>query len=527
MRKLLVLSLAVLLGATAYGAQNRSSQSPADGQWWENAIIYEIYPRSFGDANGDGIGDLKGITQHLDYLKELGVDAIWMTPFYPSPQVDFGYDISNYRAIDPQYGTMADFDNLLAEAKKRNIRIINDLVLNHTSDKHPWFLESRSSRTNPKANWYLWRDGKPGGQPPNNWISLFGHSAWQFDPQRSQYYYHEFYVQQPDLNWRDNAMKNAMWDVVRFWMDKGVSGFRLDAITSLFEDPQFRDEKVLPGKNAYGDPIVSREYTDNLPEVAGVLQQLRQVTDKYPGSVLIGETYVNTAGDLLKLYGTKAQPELQLPMDTQFGFLNHLSADGFREKLVAAEKKLEGHTPLFVFDNHDNDRSWKRYGDGEHDKQIAKLVATLLLTPRATALLYYGQELGLQEATPKRKEDVKDPIGVRGWPKEKGRDGERTPMQWKRRQQRRLQHGQENLAPRASRLPHPQRLRRKQAARFATELLQSTHSTQERKPCPARWGVPHRQWKRRQRPFVPPQNHGRPCRARRYELHLRKPYRHL
>jgi len=427
-RQLLVLTLALVFGANAYSAQTQNAGD--DSQWWKHAVIYEIYPRSFGDSNGDGIGDLKGIIDHLDYLQGLGVDAIWMTPFYPSPQVDFGYDISDYGAIDPQYGTMADFDRLVAEARKRNIRIINDLVLNHTSDQHPWFVESKSSRTNPKASWYVWADGKPGGQPPNNWISLFGHSAWQFDPQRNQYYYHEFYVQQPDLNWRDNNLKNAMWNVVRFWMDKGVSGFRLDAITSLFEDPQLRDEKVLPGKNAYGDPIVTREYTDNLPEVNTVLQQLRQVTDKYTGSVLIGETYVQSASDLRKLYGTADHPQLQLPMDTQFGFLNHLSASGFRQKLVAAETELSGHTPLFVFDNHDNDRSWKRYGDGQHDEQIARLVATLLLTPRATALLYYGQEIGLKEDTPKRREDVKDPIGIKGWPKEKGRDGERTPMQW-------------------------------------------------------------------------------------------------
>lgn len=429
MRNFLALGLTLFLGLSAYCAQTPQSTSN-DSQWWKHAVIYEVYPRSFGDSNGDGVGDLNGITQHLDYLQQLGVDAIWITPFYPSPQVDFGYDISDYRAIDPQYGTMADFDRLVAEAKKRNIRVINDLVLNHTSDQHPWFLESKSSRTNPKANWYVWRDGKPGGQPPNNWISLFGHSAWQFDPQRDQYYYHEFYVQQPDLNWRDAQMKNAMWDVVRFWMNKGVAGFRLDAITSLFEDPQFRDEKVLPGKNAYGDAIVTREYTDNLPEVNTVLQELRQVTDKYPGSVLIGEAYVQTTRDLLKLYGAPQQPELQLPMDTQFGFLNHLSADGFRQKLVAAETELNGHTPLFVFDNHDNNRSWNRYGDGKHNEEIAKLIATLLLTPRDTALLYYGQELGMYEDTPKRKEDVKDPIGIKGWPKEKGRDGERTPMQW-------------------------------------------------------------------------------------------------
>lgn len=425
----MALGFALLLSTSVYGA-TAPQASTSNPQWWKDAVIYEIYPRSFADSNGDGVGDLNGIIQHLDYLQDLGVDAIWMTPFYPSPQVDFGYDISDYRAIDPQYGTMADFDRLVAEAKKRHIRIINDLVLNHTSDQHPWFLESKSSRTNPKASWYVWRDGRPGGQPPNNWISLFGHSAWQFDPQRNQYYYHEFYIQQPDLNWRDSQMKNAMWDAVRFWMDKGVAGFRLDAITSLFEDPLFRDEKVLPGKNAYGDPNVSREYTDNLPEVNTVLQELRQVTDHYPGSVLIGETYVQSAKDLLRLYGANGKPELQLPMDTQFGFVNHLSAEGFRRKLVEAETELQGHTPLFVFDNHDNDRSWNRYGDGKHNLEIAKLIATLLLTPRDSALIYYGEELGMYEDTPKRKEDVKDPIGIKGWPKEKGRDGERTPMQW-------------------------------------------------------------------------------------------------
>jgi len=419
-----VLAIFVITFARLHTA---SAQPPRD--WWENAVIYEIYPRSFGDTNGDGIGDLNGITQHLDYLKDLGVDGIWITPFYPSPQVDFGYDISDYRGIDPQYGTMQDFDRLVAEAKKRNIRIIIDLVLNHTSDQHPWFIESKSSRTNPKADWYMWRDGKSNGQPPNNWISLFGHSAWQYVSSRNQYYYHEFYKEQPDLNWRNPQVKNAMWDAVRFWMDRGVSGFRLDAITALFEDPEFRDEKFLPGYNAYGDRNVSREYTDNLPQVHDILRELRGVTDKYSGSLLIGETYLYNAKDLLKMYGLHG-PELQLPMDTQLGFQNHLSASAFRRPLVEAETELEGHVPLFVFDNHDNDRSWNRYGDGVHNLAIAKLIATLLLTPRCSALVYYGQEIGMEERAPQRKEDVRDPIGKIGWPKEKGRDGERTPMQW-------------------------------------------------------------------------------------------------
>ena len=418
-----------LLAALALLPVHVAGQPKTDNSWWQHAIIYEIYPRSFADTNGDGIGDLNGITKHLDYLADLGVDAIWITPFYPSPQVDFGYDISNYRAIDPQYGTMADFDRLVAEARKRNIRIVTDMVLNHTSDKHPWFVESASARTNPKADWYMWQDGKGPGHPPNNWQSLFGHSAWQWDPQRRQFYYHEFYKQQPDLNWRNPEVRAAMYDAVRFWLKRGVAGFRLDAITALFEDPRLRDERVTGGPNAFGDPIVSCEYTDNLPEVHDVLRELRKVTDEFSGRVLIGETYVNSIQDLAKMYGAH-DDELQLPMDTQLGFVDRISAVDFRRLLNDAETHLSSNSPLFVFDNHDNRRSWDRFADGAHDAVIARLIATLLLTPRCAALVYYGQELGMENNDPQRKEDVRDPIGITGWPKDKGRDGERTPMQW-------------------------------------------------------------------------------------------------
>ena len=420
------LALFLLSGAACHRAPEAVKPAP---QWWEQAVIYEIYPRSFGDTNGDGVGDLNGITAHLDYLQDLGVNAIWITPFYPSPQVDFGYDISDYSAIDPQYGTLADFDRLAEEAGKRNIRVIADLVLNHTSDRHAWFAESRSSRTNPKADWYVWRDGKPGSRAPNNWQSLFGHSAWQYDAGRGQYYYHEFYREQPDLNWRNRDVRNAMYDAARFWMKRGVAGFRLDAITSLFEDPQLRDEPALPGLNAYGEPILTRQFTDNLPEVHDVLRELRRVTNEFPGRVLIGETYLPSVQELAKMYGAK-NDELQLPMNMQFGFGNRLSAADFRRRLQEAETGVGGNMPLLVFDNHDNPRSWNRYGDGKNDLAIAKLLATLLLTSRSTALLYYGQELGMENNDPRRREDVKDPIGRIGWPKEKGRDGERSPMQW-------------------------------------------------------------------------------------------------
>lgn len=402
-------------------------------EWWRHAVIYEIYPRSFGDSNVDGIGDLNGITKHLGYLKDLGVEAIWITPFYPSPQVDFGYDISDYRGIDPQFGSMADFDRLMAEAKKRNIRVISDMVLNHTSDKHPWFIESKSSRTNPKADWYMWHDPKPGGGPPNNWQSLFGHSAWEYVASRRQYYYHEFYKEQPDLNWRNPAVRSAMYDVMRFWMAKGVSGFRLDAITSLFEDSALKDEPYLTGPeggyDAYGERKLRHIYTDNLPEVHDVIRELRKVTNEYPGRILIGETYLPNVGELAKMYG-RNNDELQLPMDTQLGFTNRLSAADFRRKMEDAETKINGNVPLFVFDNHDNSRSLNRYGDGKHDAAIARLLATVLLTPRDAALIYYGEELGMMDNPPKRKEDVQDPKGITGWPKDKGRDGERTPMQW-------------------------------------------------------------------------------------------------
>ena len=403
--------------------------------WWRHAVIYEIYPRSFQDSNGDGVGDLNGITQRLDYLQSLGVDAIWITPFYPSPQVDFGYDISDYQAVDPRFGTLADFDRLVAQATRHHIRIILDMVLNHTSDQHPWFIDAARSRSSAHHQFYMWSDGRRDAQgkplPPNNWVSLFGGSAWRYVPAVQQFYYHMFYPQQPDLNWRNPQVEAAMFAAMRFWLDRGVAGFRLDAITALFEDPQLRDEPALGGVNAQGDPILSDIYTSNLPEVHEVMRRLRAMTDRYPGErVLIGETYVPHTADLTAWYGSPAGAELQLPMDTLVGLGNRLDAATFRRYLEESQTELNDATPLLVFDNHDQMRSWNRFGDGVHDAQIARIVAALLLTARDAALIYQGQEIGQITATPTRKEDVRDPIGIRGWPKEKGRDGERTPMQW-------------------------------------------------------------------------------------------------
>jgi alpha-glucosidase len=410
-------------------AHKHSSQAAQD-PWWKHAVIYEIYPRSFQDSNGDGVGDINGITSRLDYLHDLGIEAIWITPMYPSPLVDFGYDVADYTALDPLYGTLADFDHLMTEAKKRNIRVIMDFVPNHTSDQHPWFKESRSSRTNPKRDWYIWRDGKGPGQPPNNWQSWFGHSAWQFDPTTKQYYYHHFYVQQPDLNWRNPEVRKAMYDAMRFWLDRGVAGFRLDAVSRLFEDLNLHDDPILPGKNAYGDPNIQHKYTDNLPEIHEVLREMRRVVDGYPGNpVLISEADEPNIKELTRMYGAK-NDEVQLPMDFQIADVNKLSARDFRTLLDEVDHNAAHGQPEFFFSNHDQPRQWDRYGDGVHNDQIAKLMAALLLTTRQTPLMYYGEEIGMRTTLPTRKEDVQDPIGKIGWPEEKGRDGERTPMQW-------------------------------------------------------------------------------------------------
>jgi alpha-glucosidase len=423
--KLLVRTF-ILFAAAAQGIGAQETTTP----WWKHAVIYEIYPRSFQDTKGDGVGDLNGITARLDYLRDLGIDAVWITPVYPSPQVDFGYDISDYKAIDPQYGAMEDFDRLVREARKRNIRVIMDFVANHTSDQHPWFKASRSSRDNPKRDWYIWRDGKAPGQPPNNWLSWFGHSAWTLDPATTQYYYHYFYVQQPDLNWRNPAVREAMYDVLRFWLDRGVAGFRIDAVSRLFEDPGLHDDPILPGTNAYGDPNIEHKYTDNLPEVHDVLREMRQVVDKYPGNpVLISEAFEPNVAELTRMYGEHGD-EVQLPMDFQVADVDKLSAPEFRKLLDEIESNPAAGQPYFFFSNHDQVRPWDRYGDGVHNDQIAKLMATLLLTARGTPQMYYGEELGMRTTPPTRKEDVKDPIGKIGWPQEKGRDGERTPMQW-------------------------------------------------------------------------------------------------
>ena len=419
------LTICVCFAGAATPAQQKSTDAEGH-QWWQHAVFYEIYPRSFADSNNDGIGDLDGIASQLDYLKDLGVDAIWITPCFPSPQVDFGYDVSDYEAIDPMYGAMKDFDHLVSETKKRNIRVILDFVVNHTSDRHKWFTDSKSAKTSEHRDWYIWRDGKGPGEPPNNWLSTFGLSAWKLDSKTNQYYYHYFYPEQPDLNWRNPAVEKAMLDVTRFWYKRGVAGFRLDAVDTLFEDPKLTDNPVLPGTDKFGRPNMDEKYNKKLPEVHDVMRKLRTTADEY-GSVLIGETWTSNVSELRDYYGAK-NDELQLPMDLMMTNFKGLSADQYRKHIAAVD--AAGGWPTYVITNHDIVRSFTRYGDGTHNDDIAKMMAALYLTLRGTAIMYYGEEIGMENNDPKNKDEVQDPIGKLGWPQEKGRDGERTPMQW-------------------------------------------------------------------------------------------------
>jgi alpha-glucosidase len=406
------------------------AQTAVDGEghpWWQHAVFYEIYPRSFADSNHDGIGDLPGITSKLDYLSWLGVDAIWIAPMFPSPHVDWGYDISDYYSVDPDYGTLRDMDELLAQSKPRNIRVLLDFVMTYTSDQNKWFQESKSSRANPKRDWYIWRDARDPQQPPNNWTSLFGGSAWKYDSTTSQWFYHYFYPPQPNLNWRNPEVEKNMFDVTRWWYKRGVAGFRLDAVDVMFVDSQFRDNPVVgTERNAFGDPV-EREINDkNQPELHGVLQRLRKVADEH-NAVLIGETWTSDIEQLKKYYG-EHNDEVNMPMDFMFATINKLSPADFRKQIEWVDNS--GGWPVYVVSNHDIRRVYDRYGDGKHDDQIAKLMASLYLTLRGTAVMYYGEEIGMENNDPKRPEDVKDSMGKLGWPKEKGRDGERTPMQW-------------------------------------------------------------------------------------------------
>jgi alpha-glucosidase len=390
--------------------------------WWQRGIVYQIYPRSFQDGNGDGVGDLDGIRQRLDYLAGLGVDAIWISPIYPSPMADFGYDVADYCGIDPLFGSLADFDALLGDAHARGLKVILDFVPNHTSDRHPWFVESRSSRNNPKRHWYIWRDPKPDGSPTNNWISHFGGPAWQLDETTGQYYLHSFLREQPDLNWRNPQVRAAMHDVLRFWLDRGVDGFRVDVIWLMIKDEQLRDNPPNPDLQPGGSEIskLVQLYNADRPEVHEVVAGLRAVLEEYRERVLIGEIYLPVER-LVTYYGADLKGA-HLPFNFQL-LETEWRASKIAKLIEQYERLLpKGGWPNWVLGNHDRPRIAARVGEAQ-----ARVAAMLLLSLRGTPTIYYGDEIGLARVDVPH-EFVQDP-----WEKNEpghGRDPSRTPMQW-------------------------------------------------------------------------------------------------
>jgi alpha-glucosidase len=392
--------------------------------WWQTGIIYEIYSRSFQDSNGDGIGDLAGIIRRLPYLAELGVDAVWLSPIFVSPMKDFGYDIADYAAIDPIFGSLSEFDALLDAAHGHGLKVILDLVPNHTSDQHAWFRQSRVSRANPKREWYIWHDPSKGGGVPNNWLSEFGGSAWEYDAVTAQYYYHAFLAAQPDLNWRNPEVRSAIYDVMRFWLRRGVDGFRVDVIWHLIKDDQFRDNPPNPGYHS-GDPpnhAVVPLYTQDRPEVQDVVREMRRVVDEFPDRVLVGEIYLPV--ERLVAYYGRELAGVHLPFN--FSLLNAPWQARAVAKLIGEYEAAlpEGGWPNWVLGNHDRPRIASRIGP-----QQARVAAMLLLTLRGTPTIYYGDEIGMQNVL-LRPDEVRDPFEKNAPGLGLGRDGCRTPMQW-------------------------------------------------------------------------------------------------
>lgn len=402
-----------------------------DTEWWKSAVIYQIYPRSFLDTDGDGIGNLNGITAKLDYLNDgtpnsLGIDAIWLNPFYPSPQYDFGYDVMDIRGVDPQYGAMEDFDRLLAEAHRRNIRIIMDIVPGHTSGLHPWFIESRSSKRSPKRDWYLWKPPRKFRRYPNNWLGVFGGHAWEYDVKTKEYYYHNSLVEQPDLNWRNPEMADAFLADMAFWLDKGIDGFRIDVINYTMKDERFRNNPHCLGRRPYD--MQRHIYDKDRPDAVEVAKKMRALTDRYPDKMLVGEVYMDNPGEAARYYGEHGDG---LHMAFNFSFMfSKFSAERFRTQVEVWERAITGRGwPAYFLSNHDYVRHISRYAKGRQAEARARVAAAMLLTLRGTPFLYQGEEIGMRNVW-FWKHEVLDPVGRRYWPFHPGRDGERTPMQW-------------------------------------------------------------------------------------------------
>ncbi|MBB5673689.1 alpha-glucosidase [Xanthomonas sp. WHRI 6108] len=406
------------------------SQTP----WWRGAVIYQIYPRSFLDSNGDGVGDLPGIIAKLDYIAKLGVDAIWISPFFKSPMADFGYDIADYRAVDPLFGTLDDLDRLLDKAHGLGLKVMIDQVLSHTSIAHAWFQESRQDRTNAKADWYVWADPREDGTPPNNWLSLFGGVAWQWEPRREQYYLHNFLVDQPDLNFHNTEVQQATLDNVRFWLDRGVDGFRLDAINFCFHDAQLRDNPAKPadkrvGRGFSADNPYAYQYhyfNNTQPENLAFLERLRGLLDLYPNAVSLGE--ISSEDSLATTAEYTAHGRLHMGYSFEL-LVQDYSAAYIRETVSRLEATMLEGWPCWAISNHDVVRAVTRWGGADASPAFARMVVAMLCSLRGSICLYQGEELGLGEADV-AFEDLRDPYGITFWPTFKGRDGCRTPMPW-------------------------------------------------------------------------------------------------
>lgn len=414
------------------------SKLTAQLNWWKGAVIYQIYPRSFQDTTNNGVGDLQGIIKRLDYIKALGVDAVWISPFFKSPMKDFGYDISDYRDIDPLFGSLADFDELIAQAHQRDIKIVIDQVLSHTSDQHPWFIESRENKTNDKADWYVWADANEDGSPPNNWLSIFGGCAWQWEPRRCQYYLHNFLTQQPDLNFHNEDVRNAVLDNVEFWLARGVDGFRLDAINFCYHDAQLRDNPAKPkhlrqGRGFSEDNPYAFQYhyyNNTQPENLAFMQEIRTLMNKYPGAVTLGEI---SSEDSLATMNEYTAGGDKLHMGYSFELLTKdYSPSYIRNTVETLESQMTEGWPCWAFSNHDVERvssRWSKNGIVNHEQ--VKMLHALLASLRGSVCLYQGEELGLGEAEI-TFEQLQDPYGITFWPNFKGRDGCRTPLPWQR-----------------------------------------------------------------------------------------------
>jgi alpha-glucosidase len=408
--------------------------SAPSADWWAGAVIYQIYPRSFQDSNGDGIGDLKGITSRLDHVKSLGADAIWISPFFKSPMADFGYDVEDYCAVDPMFGTLADFDALIAAAHRLGIKVIIDQVISHTSDAHDWFKESRESKDNPKADWYVWAEAKDDGTPPNNWLSVFGGSSWQWDTGRCQYYLHNFLASQPDLNFHCEEVQAALLDTIRFWLDRGVDGIRLDTVNYYFHDQELRSNPARPpvslatvsDVNPYGRQF--HLYDKTRPENLGFLKRLRVLLDE-KGAIAMGE--VGDEDRSLETMAAYSAGTDMMHMCYTFDMLGQRFEPAlFRESIEGFSAAAPSGWPCWAFSNHDVQRHVTRWArEGVSSAHLAKLAIALLVSLRGQICLYNGEELGLPEAELELK-DLQDPYGIRFWPKFKGRDGCRTPFIW-------------------------------------------------------------------------------------------------